>query len=150
MRYFLKIEVANTPFMAGLRGLRATWEPTWDGNGVLATADEKVVSILQPLAKAGRAGVVEITKDQYEELKKKAEERAQSQPRSSPVSPVRPSGQVVNVLNPALFMGRAPESRVPAGHRSGPAVEAGKPAEIGEEIALGQPAKRTNRPNGAL
>ena len=69
MRYFYKAIVENT--IIGPNNVNVPFIPYGSGEGALETEDEALIACLLDRIANRRGGVAEMTKEQYEELKKK-------------------------------------------------------------------------------
>lgn len=78
MTFFRKTILSNP--IATSQGYRIQFQPIGDDEGVIALEDETVIGELKAMATNRVGGVIEITKEEFEELKKKAD----------PASPPKP------------------------------------------------------------
>jgi len=73
-RYYKKEVLSNRLYIKGT-GAPAPFEPIGGDDGIFATDNPVYTSELDEAAKRGVGGVVEITQEEYEALKKKSSER---------------------------------------------------------------------------
>src|SRR5262245_32217411 len=68
MTFFRKTILSNP--VATSKGYRVTFQPIGDDEGVIALEDQEAVAELRSMAERKVGGIIEITKEQFEELKK--------------------------------------------------------------------------------
>ena len=81
MTFFKKTILSNP--IATSKGYRIQFQPIGDDEGVIALEDETVIAELKDMAERRVGGVIEVTREQFDELKKKDEFVSQPKPRLS-------------------------------------------------------------------
>ena len=116
MKFFHKAILSNPVILKS--GRRVPWDSIGGDNGVIGVEQEELADELQELIKARRGGVREITSEEFEELKKKAD----------PYSPPRPTLRDPWIdPNPPKIARQGVEDAVVGGSHQQPAPKINEP-----------------------